>query len=268
MWIKRFLLCLGLVSLLALSPATAVGTLTMDGIPLEAAVMLYQNTTYVSLEAVTKALSPGASVRWTGSSVVAEGEGFTLTARAGDCYLEVNGRALYVPHGILPEGGELFVPVRVLADALGAQVDWDASTGMVELSSTGEESPTWEEVYPMDALYWLSKIISAESRGEPLAGKIAVGNVILNRVESDDFPSTIYGVIFDDRWGGQFEPARSGTIYLPPTQESILAAKLVLEGADVAGESLYFLSPSLAGSDWIMEEREYVMTIGAHWFYQ
>lgn len=46
-------------------------------------------------------------------------------------------------------------------------------------------------------LYWLSRIISAESRGESLKGQIAVGNVVLNRVEEDDFPDTIPAVIFD-----------------------------------------------------------------------
>ena len=103
-----------------------------------------------------------------------------------------------------------------------------------------------------DKLYWLSRIISAESRGEPLEGQIAVGNVVLNRVDSPDFPDTIYGVIFDDRWGGQFTPVRNGTIYQEPTEQSIQAAKLCLEGVNVAKDSLYFLAPALTNNHWIL----------------
>ena len=124
-----------------------------------------------------------------------------------------------------------------------------------------------KEDYTSDELYWLSRIISAESRGEPLEGKIAVGNVVLNRVKSSEFPDTIKEVIFDDRWGGQFEPVRNGTIYQTPTDESILAAKLCLNGANVIGDSLYFLAPALAQNFWIVENREYIATIGCHDFY-
>ena len=53
-----------------------------------------------------------------------------------------------------------------------------------------------------------------------------------------------------------------------PSEESVTAAKLVLEGADVAGESLYFLAPTLTNNHWIMENRDYIMTIGVHWFYK
>ena len=94
-----------------------------------------------------------------------------------------------------------------------------------------------------------------------------MGNVVLNRVADGGFPNTIYGVIFDDRWGGQFEPVRNGTIYDEPTEESVLAAKLCLEGANTAGDSLYFLAPALTTNHWIMQNRTYRTTIGSHWFY-
>ena len=104
------------------------------------------------------------------------------------------------------------MPVRVLAEALGATVDWNPATGVVSVNGGGSAT-TQPDYNREDKLYWLSRIISAESRGEPLEGQIAVGNVVLNRVDSPDFPDTIYGVIFDDRWGGQFTPVRNGTIY-------------------------------------------------------
>lgn len=264
---KRFLLSLALSLSLAAAPALAAGPVYVDGAAVDAAATVRENTTYVSLRAVTEALRPGAAVSWAGDHAAAKAADCILTARPGALYLEANGRALFVPQGVLLEGGRTLVPVRVLADALGARVDWDPATGGVHVTSVGR-APTAAEVYDPDALHWLGQIISAESQGEPLIGKIAVGNVILNRAASPDFPDTIYGVIFDDRWGGQFEPVRNGSVYWAPTEESVTAAKLVLEGADVAGDSLYFLAPALTSNHWIMESRPYVTTIGVHWFYE
>ena len=114
-------------------------------------------------------------------------------------------------------------------------------------------------------LSWLSRIIYAESGNQPLAGKIAVGNVVLNRVNSPAFPNSVYAVVFQQ---SQFTPVMNGTIYSTPNAESVIAAKLCLEGANTAGNSLYFLAPALAGNLWTMEERTYVTTIGTHWFYR
>ena len=265
---KRLLMSLALSLSLTLTPALAAGTLTVDGRAVEAAATVRSNTTYVSLRAGTRALAPEAEISGTGDCALVEGEDFTLTARPGALYLEVNGRALYIPLGVLLENGRTLVPVRVLAQALGADVDWDSATGAVTVTSGDGTILTEYDVYDPDALYWLSRIISAESQGEPLTGKVGVGNVILNRVGHAEFPNTIYGVIFDSRWGGQFEPVQNGTVYSTPTQESVIAAKLVLEGADTVGDSLYFLAPALASSHWIMESRDYVATIGGHWFYR
>lgn len=265
---KRILMSLALSLSLTLTPALAAGTLTVDGRTVDADATVRNHTTYVSLRAVTQALQPDALILWTGDRALAEGDNFTLTAQPGALYLEVNGRALYIPQGVLLENGRTLVPVRVLADALGADVDWNSSTGEVAVTSGDGSILTEYDVYDPDAVYWLSRIISAESRGEPLTGKVGVGNVILNRVDHKAFPNTIYGVIFDDRWGGQFEPVRNGTVYHDPTQESVTAAKLVLEGADVVGDSLYFLAPSLTNNHWIMSNRDYVATIGGHWFYR
>ena len=265
---KRLFVSLALGLSLTLTPPLAAGEVTVDGRAVEAAATVRENTTYVSLRAVVQALAPEAGIQWTGSCALAEGEDFTLTARPGALYLEVNGRALYIPLGVLLEDDRTLVPVRVLAQALGADVDWNSATGEVTVTSGDGTILTESDVYDAHALYWLSRIISAESRGEPLTGKVGVGNVILNRVGHAEFPNTIYGVIFDGRWGGQFEPVQNGTVYSTPTQESVIAAKLVLEGADTVGDSLYFLAPALAGNHWIMENRDYVATIGGHWFYR
>ncbi len=117
-------------------------------------------------------------------------------------------------------------------------------------------------------LYWLSRVISAESGGEVLRGQIAVGNVVMNRVRSREFPDTIREVVFDARDAVQFEPVSNGTIYDAPTARSVEAAKAVLNGAEsVVGESLYFYAPALSPGVWINENRTYCTTIGCHRFY-
>jgi len=249
-------------------PKAAAASLVINGTAVEEAEgYVYQDTTYVSLRAMTEALLPDADILWDDGQALVQADGLLLSAQPGECYIEANGRALYVPGGVHAEDGRTLAPVRVLAEAMNAQVHWEEDTGTVTVTGGGAIPPAGLYYDPED-LYWLSRIISAESRGEPLLGQIAVGNVILNRVASPEFPDSVYEVIFDQRWGGQFTPARNGTIYNEPTASSVLAAKLCLEGADAAGDSLYFLAPALAGNFWIMRERTFVTTIGSHWFYQ
>lgn len=119
-----------------------------------------------------------------------------------------------------------------------------------------------------DDLYWLSRIIHAEAQGEPYIGKVAVGNVVLNRVKSSDFPNSIHGVVFDKQHGyTQFSPVIDGTIYNTPNQESIDAAKAALNGERPIGDALYFLNPRKATNFWIVQNRKFYMTIGDHDFY-
>ncbi|SBV99642.1 Copper amine oxidase domain protein [uncultured Eubacteriales bacterium] len=261
-------LAFGLFLALALGVGAHAADLRVNGVDVhsDVAPRVIGGSTYVSLRAVTQALRGDAALSWEGQAVV-RGSGITLTAAPGACYLEANGRALYIANGIQAETGRLLVPVRVLAKALGAEVYWDAATGDVNIQSGSGTITSGDAFYNANDLYWLSHIISAESQGEPLVGKIAVGNVILNRVKSDEFPNTIYDVIFDSAWGVQFTPVANGTIYQEPTAESVLAAKLCLDGANTAGSSLYFLAPALTNSRWAAQNRPYVTTIGAHQFY-
>lgn len=222
-------------------------------------------TAYAPLREVAEMLAPEAEVSWQDGTAYVNADGLEVCARPGDTWLTVNDRALYAPYGVLLEEGRTMVPVRVLAEALGGQVGWSRETGVTIAAGDGQLAAA---PYTEDELYWMSRIISAESRGEPLLGKLAVGTVVLNRVASNEFPNSIVDVIFDRKYGVQFQPVANGTVYLEPTQESVLAAKLCLEGARVAEDSLYFLAPELTNNHWIMENREYIMTIGCHWFYR
>ena len=254
-------------TILALSPAAFAASapgLTIDGTVAgsEAMTTIWNNTTYVSLRSVSHSLNDSCIITWESGTAKVQTDSVTLTARPGDTYLIVNGTKVNVPYGVKSSNGRILVPLRALAQAFGATTYWNPVTKQASVISELKQS------YTSDDLYWLSRIISAESQGEPLEGKIAVGNVVLNRVKSSEFPNTIYGVIFDDRWGGQFEPVRNGTVYKTPTEESVLAAKLCLNGANVIGDSIYFLAPALAQNFWIVENREFVATIGCHDFYR
>ena len=61
---------------------------------------------------------------------------------------------------------------------------------------------------------------------------------------------------------------RNGRVYLPPTSQSVEAAKRALDGENVVGSALYFYAPALSQGTWINANRPYQQTIGCHRFYR
>ena len=120
------------------------------------------------------------------------------------------------------------------------------------------------EVYDPDDLKWLSHIINAEAGNQSLTGQICVGNVVLNRVAHENFPDTVADVIFSPN---QFCPVKSGTVYCTPDADAVAAAKLCLEGVELAGESTYFVNPTTGSTAWFRQNLTYVMSVGDHDFY-
>lgn len=118
-------------------------------------------------------------------------------------------------------------------------------------------------------LYWLSRIVHAEAEAEPYEGKVAVGNVVMNRVNSSAFPNTIKGVIFEYFQNiPQFSPVADGTIYNTPSAASIQAAKAALAGQNQVGTATYFFNPDKSAAKWIVDNKTYVKRIGDHVFYK
>ena len=124
-----------------------------------------------------------------------------------------------------------------------------------------------DRAYNYEDLYWLSRIISAEAKGESFTGQIGVGTVVLNRVRSKQFPNSVKGVVFDKKYGTQFTPVSNGTIYHTPTQSAVVAAKMCLDGYTLSDSVLYFLNPAISTSSWIQNHRKYAFRIGNHEFY-
>ncbi|ADG83770.1 spore cortex-lytic protein [Thermincola ferriacetica] len=113
-----------------------------------------------------------------------------------------------------------------------------------------------------DEITLLARVINAEAGAEPYEGKVAVGAVILNRVESPSFPNTLAGVIYQP---GAFESVSNGTINKPPSKESLRAAQDAMNGWDPVYGALYFWNPGKPVNKWIWS-RKIIQRIGDHVF--
>lgn len=216
----------------------------------------YGGTTYVPFYFATKALRPDAQIEWVDGRFIAAAEDFTMTARIGDPCLEINGRYLYIPQRIKGEAdGTAWVPTRALAAALGAEIGWDGSV----LFTTGG-APLSAEARPYDdvTLDLLARAITHESGNQSFEGKMAVGSVILNRVSSPIFPGTVYDVLFQK---GQFP----GVTDAEPNADSILAARLCLEGANVVPGAYWFNGAGKVC--WASRNKTLLAVIDNHAFY-
>lgn len=197
----------------------------------------------------------GYELSWDGQSACLTGPDFTLIASPGQEYIQINDRYLYLPGGVQCPQGQTVLPLTLLAQALNCPLTWDGTTAALDTTST---APAQAEYDPQE-LDWLARIISAESRGECLEGQIAVGNVVLNRVASTVFTqTTIKDVIYAK---GQFDPVANGTITRTPSDESVVAAKLALEGYEIVPDYTLFFATFHLGSGYST-----VTWIGNHCF--
>ncbi|HEY8463553.1 MAG TPA: cell wall hydrolase [Bacillota bacterium] len=108
----------------------------------------------------------------------------------------------------------------------------------------------------------LARVIHAEAGAEPYVGKVAVGGVILNRVQNRKFPKTVAGVIYQPH---AFESVSNGFINRPANASSRKAARDALAGWDPSGGALYFFNPAKTNSRWIWARR-IINRIGKHVF--
>nr|WP_229408258.1 spore cortex-lytic enzyme [Massiliimalia timonensis] len=108
----------------------------------------------------------------------------------------------------------------------------------------------------------LARIISAEARGEPYTGQVAVGAVILNRVEHPSFPDTLSGVIYQP---GAFTAITDGQFNEPIADSAYSAARDALNGSDPSGGAIYYYNPKKTNNKWI-RSRPVIKMIGNHLF--
>ena len=108
----------------------------------------------------------------------------------------------------------------------------------------------------------LARVISAEARGEPYNGQVAVGAVRMNRVKHPSFPDTISSVIYQK---GAFDCMYDGQINEPVAESAYRAAQEAMNGSDPSGGAIYYYNPATATNSWILS-RKIITTIGNHVF--
>lgn len=108
----------------------------------------------------------------------------------------------------------------------------------------------------------LARIISAEARGESYIGQVAVGAVVLNRIEHPSFPDTVSGVVYQK---GAFSCLYDGQFYEAVADSAYSAARDAINGLDPSGGAIYYYNPAVATSKWIFS-RPIITTIGNHRF--
>ena len=97
-------------------------------------------------------------------------------------------------------------------------------------------------------------------------GKGELGCAQVHQGNAEMFPDSVFGVVYDYDHAIQFEPVETGTIHDEPREEALLAAYMVLEGANTAGECIYFVNPDY-GSFWFDNNLDFVKKLGRHNFY-
>lgn len=135
----------------------------------------------------------------------------------------------------------------------------DGVVGAKTLAALGISS---KDVYNSADYELLARIISAEARGESYLGQVAVGAVVLNRVEHPSFPDTLSGVVYQN---GAFSCLYDGQFYEPIADSAYKAARDALNGLDPSGGAIYYYNPTVATSKWIFS-RPVITTIGRHVF--
>ena len=231
---KPRLLCGLLTAAFLIQPALAARSvpIQIDGELLDCHAYVEEGVTYVPLRTLLDTFG-GWEIEWDHQlrAAVAASADTAITANPESDTIQIDDD-IYTGR-ITVENGRTYVPLRLVTEALGGTAAWDAHLGGAAVTSPDAK-------YDARDIYWLSRIISAESQGEPFQGQIAVGNVILNRKASAEFPNTIPDVIFDRKNGVQFEPVSNGTVFLTPTEQSVFAAQQVLDGEVILKNALYF----------------------------
>jgi len=108
----------------------------------------------------------------------------------------------------------------------------------------------------------MAKIIYSEARGESYKGQVAVGAVVMNRIQSDEFPDTIQGVVFQKN---AFTAVSDGQYGMKPNRTAYRAALDAVRGWDPTRNSHYYYNPKTATDKWIWT-RTPTIKIGRHLF--
>lgn len=220
--------------------------------------------------AVTHTVSPGESLY-----IIGKKYGVTVERIKKDNNLKSDtifvGQKLQIQTGayVVVKGDTLAkiakkfgVSVAQLKNVNGLKSDYILEGQTLIIPGQYTASRSGARPFTQEDLYWLSRAVYSEARGEPYVGQVAVAAVILNRVDHKDFPNSIKGVIFEPL---AFTAVADGQIYLEPNPTAVRAAREALSGSDPSGGALYYWNPAKATSKWIWS-RPIIKRIGNHVF--
>lgn len=183
----------------------------------------------------------------------------TYTVKSGDSlYLIAKkfGISLYSLRKANNKWNDYITPGQVLVIP-GTSVSGTSTTGST--STTGGSTSTGSAVisYSQSDLDLLARLITAEADGEPYNAQVGVGAVVINRIQSGQFPKTIASVIYQkDEYFYQFTPVENGYINKPATETAKRAAYDALHGADPSKGALFYFDDS-ATNKWLWSKPIY-----------
>lgn len=156
-------------------------------------------------------------------------------------------------------GSKTEAAVKYFQSKNGLTADGIVGSATLKALGINESSSTASS---QNDVYLLARLISAEARGEPYSGQVAVGAVVLNRMKHPSFPHTMAGVIYQS---GAFTCVSDGQFDQPVADSAYQAARDALNGWDPSGGAIYYFNPSTATSSWIWS-RPLITVIGKHRF--
>jgi len=144
----------------------------------------------------------------------------------------------------------------------GLTVDGIAGKNTLAAMGISSSSSSSSGKYTSNDVYLLAKVIAAEARGESYTGQVAVGAVVLNRVEHSSFPDSVSGVVYQS---GAFSCVTDSNWKVEPTDTAKKAAQDAINGWDPSGGAIYYYNPAKTSNQWI-RSRPVIVTIGSHIF--
>lgn len=180
--------------------------------------------------------------------IVRAGETLYQLARQYDCTVKEIRALNNISGDVIAVGAELKIPGEQNVNRAAATVSSSRSGGYRTYTQSD-----WDT---------LAQVVYGEARGESYDGQVAVAAVVLNRLESSDFPDTVHDVVFQKN---AFTCVSDGQFYLSPNRTAYQAALEAMQGADPTDGCLYYWNPATATSRWIWT-REVSTQIGNHVF--
>lgn len=208
-------------------------------------LLINEDKTYIFTRQFAELM--GYEVEWKEDTrqIVLRNENAELMISADESNIIYNGFKVEVEESALLREEGSYLPLRTIGQFLECSIEWDEESRAVVLTKENLEiNPEYivnEKTYTEEDLSILSKIVDVESGDRSIELRLAVANVVLNRVKSDRFPNSVKDVVYQVDVHKQFPPAHKSNFLTRKVDElSIEAARRALEGENNIDNCLFF----------------------------